>query len=212
MNFDWNEHYKKGGMSGDPNEYKLSRDWKKNIINKYCDLSKDDIIDIGCGDLQFWDGNLPKYYTGVDISPIIIQKNQNTYPESIFIVSSATNKLDISSNIVCCFDMLWHIIDDNDYINILKNIKNYSKRYIIIYTWNSNVFDKGILYRLFTNLVNFKHGKGFSFNQIDNDGGYQKYRDFLSIVLPIFEPEFKLINTYNNTHWKEGTMYIFEKV
>ena len=61
MVFDWNEHYKQGGMSGEPEDYKISRGWKQNIIKKYCDLSKDSIIDIGCGDLQFWDEKLPKY-------------------------------------------------------------------------------------------------------------------------------------------------------
>jgi hypothetical protein len=111
-----------------------------------------------------------------------------------------------------CFDMLWHIIDDDDYVKILTNIKRYSKKYMILYTWNSNVFDKGIVHRLFISLVNLMHGKSLSFKQIDGDGGYQKYRDFLKIAVPIFEPEFRLIDTYTNDYWIEGTMYIFENI
>jgi hypothetical protein len=212
MVFDWNEHYKLGGMSGEPEDYKISRIWKQDIIKKYCDLSKDSIIDIGCGDLQFWNNNLPLYYTGIDISPVIIQKNKERYPNATFIVSNAADSLDISSNVVCCFDMLWHILDDNDYVKILKNIKRYSDEYSIIYTWNKNVFDKGFGNRLFTTFINFKHGKGLSFKQIDNDGGYQKYREFLEIARPIFNPEFDLIAQYTNSHWTFGTMYIFKKV
>jgi hypothetical protein len=212
MNFDWNEHYKKGGQSGYPKDYAIARGWKKNIISKYFDITKDSVIDIGCGDLQFWDGEMPLYYIGVDISPEIIQQNKNKYPELTFIASNGITPLDISSNIVICFDMLWHIIDDDDYIKILKNIKCYSDKYIIIYTWNSNPFNKNILYRLYANIARFKHGKGFSLEKTDNDGGYQKYRNFLSIAVPIFLPDFKLIETYTNDHWNFGTMYIFKKV
>jgi len=210
MIFDWNEHYKNGGKSGEPKEYMISREWKKGIISKYCNVKTDSIIDIGCGDLQFWANELPAHYTGVDLSQTIVERNKVLYPESKFIVSNAANQLDISSDTVMCFDMLWHIIDDDDYVKILTNIKRYSNKYIILYTWNSNVFDKGIVHRLFTSLVNLKHGKGLSFKQIDDDGGYQKYRDFLKIAMPIFEPEFRLIDTYTNEHWTEGTMYIFK--
>lgn len=210
MIFDWNEHYKFGGKSGDPDQYSISRNWKKGIINKYCDITKDSLIDIGCGDLQFWDGKIPDNYTGIDISQVIIQKNKLLYPNAKFICSSATEQMDISANTVICFDMLWHIIDDDDYIKILQNIKKYSKNIIIIYTWNRNIFDKGLIFRIFSSLVTYKKTGILDFTQKDNDGGYQKYRDFLSIATSIFEPEFSLLNKHTNEYWTEGTMYIFK--
>lgn len=212
MNFDWNEHYKNGGMSGEPDDYNTIRDWKLDIIKKYCDLSKDSLLDIGCGDLQFWNNNLPLKYVGIDISNEIIKKHKMTYPRAKFIASSASDRIDVSADVVICFDMLWHILDDNDYIKILNNIKSYSNQYVIIYTWNRNVFDKGLLYRLFTSLVNYKHGKGWSFKQIDNDGGYQKYRDFLNIARPIFNPDFDLLAKHTSDNWPDGTIYVFKKV
>jgi 2-polyprenyl-3-methyl-5-hydroxy-6-metoxy-1,4-benzoquinol methylase len=208
MNFDWNEHYKNGGKSGEPKEYEIARSWKKIIISTYCDINVDSILDVGCGDLQFWNGDLPSYYTGIDISQVIIDKNKLLYPDKKFICSNASTTLDVSADAVICFDMLWHIIDDNDYIKILENIKKYSKNYVFLYTWNSNIFDKNIFYRLY---ANFKQSGSVSFKPIDNDGGYQKYRDFLKIALPIFNPEFTLIASYKNTHWTEGTMYVFAK-
>jgi hypothetical protein len=212
MNFNWNDHYKKGGKSGEPEDYAISIPWKKNIITTYCDTKTDSFIDIGCGDLQFWSGELPTHYIGVDISPVIIHKNKLMHPENIFIASNAIIPLNISADVVICFDMLWHILDDDDYIDILKNIKKYSNKYIIIYTWNRNVFGDGIWNRLLTSLMNFKRGKGSTFKTIDNDGGYQKYRNFLKSSLPIFSPEFKLKCKYTNDHWTFGTMYIFQRV
>lgn len=211
INFDWNDHYKKGGNSGDSEDYKISIPWKKNILFQYCNLKTDSIIDVGCGDLQFWTNELPVRYIGVDISSVIIQKNKATYPDVTFLVSNAASELDISADVVICFDMLFHIIDDDEYIKILTNVKKYAKKYIILYTWNRNIFGENLYYRLLIALVNFKHGKGLSFKIIDGDGKYQKYRDFMKITIPIFEPEFKLVQAHDNTHWKFGTMYVFER-
>jgi hypothetical protein len=211
MIFDWNEHYKTGGQSGDPEEYIKSRCWKHDVIERYCNLSTDTIIDIGCGDLQFWNHKLPNNYLGVDISPVIIKRNSEMHSQAKFIVSSASDKLNISADVVICFDMLWHIIDDIDYIKILQNIKSYSNKYIIIYTWNKNVFDKGPFYRLFATAVRYKQTKVLDFSQTDNDGGYQKYRDFLNIATPIFSPDFDLVNKHTNPNCDVGTMYIFKK-
>jgi len=211
MNFDWNEHYEKGGKSGEPEDYKISRPWKKDIISHYYDLKTESIIDIGCGDLQFWDNELPPHYTGVDISPVIIQKNKVVHPEATFLVSNAASALDISADTVVCFDMLWHILDDNEYIKILTNMKKYSKKYIIIYTWNRNIFGEDLYHRILTAFINFRQGKGLSFKIIDGDGSYQKYRDFMKIAVPIFAPEFKLLHRHTNAHWTFGTMYIFKR-
>lgn len=213
MIFDWDEHYKKGGQSGDPEDYKLSRRWKYQLLHLYYDLNKDTIIDVGCGDLQFW-GDIehpPDKYTGLDISNTIIQKHKINHPTRKFICTSATNRIpDLHADVVICFDMLWHILDDDDYVSILKNIKQYSDNYIYIYTWNSNPFRTDLKTRIYTTAVNLiKHHK-FTLNIID-DGGYQKYHDFEKIALPIFEPEFTLIEKFNNTTWKYGTMYIFKR-
>jgi organic radical activating enzyme len=80
MIFDWNEHYKNGGLSGDPKGYEKSKIWKHSILSTYMHDSDDkSIIDVGCGDLQFWDGKLPANYTGIDISQEIAIKNQTVY-------------------------------------------------------------------------------------------------------------------------------------
>lgn len=210
--FDWDEHYKSGGKSGDPSDYAKSREWKHSIISKYCDIKSNSIIDIGCGDLQFWQGRKPAKYTGIDISPTIIASHIEKYPDRRFICASSDELLDISADMVMCFDMLWHIIDDEVYINTIRNMAVYSKRYIIIYTWNSNPFNLGLIQRMFNILIKFKRTHKLDFSITVDDGGYQKYRPFKKYAKEIFNGDFKLIDEYTNDKWKFGTMYIFRKV
>lgn len=207
--FDWDNHYKLGGNSGDPESYKLSRDWKHNLLNKYYN-NGDSIIDVGCGDLQFWYGCPPPNYTGMDISQTITNKHTINFPNNKFICSNASINVNTKSNIVICFDMLWHIIDDSEYINILKNIKSYSNKYIYIYTWCDNPFKLNIIDSIKIHIINLLHGK----KTYDNtgDGEYQKYRDFSLYSKQIFEPEFKLIEIHKNNIWKFGAMYIYQKI
>jgi len=211
MNFDWDNHYKSGGKSGDPLDYAKARDWKHNIIAKYCDIKSNSIIDIGCGDLQFWQGRKPAKYIGVDISQTIIDSHKLKYPDRTFICASSDKTLDISADMVMCFDMLWHIIDDEVYMKTLENIKKYSKRYIVIYTWNSNPFNIGMKSRVFNMLVKFKKTRKIDLSVTTEDGGYQKYRDFKKYAKQIFNGDFELIDEYTNDKWKFGSMYVFRK-
>jgi hypothetical protein len=199
--FSWEDHYAKGGRSGDPEDYKLSRPWKHDILKKYYNMGIDTIIDVGCGDLQFWNKMPPTKYIGIDISKTIVDKHNLMFDDKPFICSNASNKLDIHADVVICFDMLWHIIDDNEYIKILNNIKSYSNKYIFIYTWNSNPFNIGIINQIRSKL----------FGERIDDGGYQKYRNYLSLSKSIFEPEFELIEMCTNNTWKFGTMYIYRR-
>jgi len=50
----WERHYSKGGSSG-PGSIGNYRSWKWNTILEF-ENSIDDVIDIGCGDLSFWEG------------------------------------------------------------------------------------------------------------------------------------------------------------
>jgi SAM-dependent methyltransferase len=208
IKFDWEAHYAKGGESGDPEEYKLAREWKYFLLDKYYTKNIDSILDVGCGDLQFWGDNLPYNYTGIDISQTIIDRHKRNHPDQTFICSDATKYVDVHADVVICFDMLWHIIDDVDYINILKNIKQYSNNYIYIYTWNNNPFESDIKSRILLFLF-YMIGRPC---KVSDGGGHQKYRDYLSISKNIFEPDFKLIETYSNNVWKFGSMYIYKKI
>lgn len=199
MKFDWEEHYKNGGQSGDPLDYAKSREWKLELLSRHYTMDKDSIIDVACGDLQFWSGKPPLNYTGVDISSTIIDRHKRMFTDRNFICSDAGTLLNIKADVVICFDMLWHIIDDNEYVKVLENIKRYSDKYIFIFTWNSNPLS--IISYIMEWLV--------------RSGGrtkYQKYRNYRAISDPIFIPNFKLIEVHTNDVWKFGSMYVYERV
>lgn len=212
MAYDWNKHYNNGGMSGEPDFYTFMWIWKLKILNEYCNMKTDSFIDVACGDLQFWNSSLPQNYIGIDISSSIIQKNKTLFPHANFIISNATIPLNISADNVICFNVLYHIIDDDEYKQILYNVKKYSNKHIFIFAWNKNPLYKGFINWLFRILVAFKKTGKLSFPDITTDNEYLKYRDFLQIATPIFTPEFKLIATYTHKNYDCGTMYIYRKI
>lgn len=74
----WENRYRKGGTSGagSTGEY---RKWKWGIIESYVG-NVDDVLDVGCGDLSFWEGRDCPKYLGLDISPTIIEKDRQLRP------------------------------------------------------------------------------------------------------------------------------------
>lgn len=199
MSYDWDKHYQQGGVSGDPTDYDIVRGWKMHIIRKYCNLQEDTFLDIGCGDLQFWNSHLPYHYTGIDISPTIIEKNKRSHPHHYFKAMNAANAFMFPKDVTLCFDMLWHIIDDTDYEHILHNIKNNTRRTALIFTWSANPTQDDLWKAIVTKVCDIRKG------------GYQKYRDFQKIAFPIFEPDFECVEVVQNLVWTFGSMYVFRR-
>ena len=82
----WEERYASGSDSGKGSIGDI-RKWKWSIINTYLHHVKE-VIDIGCGDLSFWEGVKCLDYVGIDISPTIIKANMAKRPDWIFITAS----------------------------------------------------------------------------------------------------------------------------
>jgi hypothetical protein len=155
----------------------------------------DDVIDVGCGDLRFWEGRDCAKYVGIDISPTILEKNMHERPQWKFILMDAQTPIkEIRARIVLCLDILFHILDDAAYIRILENLCTYSKEWIFIFTWAENPLDfrfrvRALLFD-FTGMMFHKHPSRFSglgdairfLKKSDSDGLYQKYRDFTRYV------------------------------
>ena len=230
----WETHYRRGGSSGEGSVGDL-REWKWRIINLYV-KDADDIVDIGCGDLSFWDCELalkPVHYCGVDISPTIIARNQRTYPDRSFSIADArTPILALKGRIVLCLDVLFHILDDDTFLHILENLCRYSLEWIFVFTWCKNPFSLSFsfqwrLRQLYTKLVT---SGSINWNllwalisprriranirsltcAINSDGLYQKYRVFEN-SLGVFEKNgFRLIGRHQSPYYKgDGAMYVF---
>ena len=132
----WNQRYTEGGDSGFCSVGKL-REWRHKIIKKNVSLKDKSVLDVGCGDLRFWEGNKHKDYTGIDISSVIINKNKPLRPDWDFICADASKlELDQRFDVVLCFEMLFHIMSEEAYIGILKNLNQWTGEMLFISCWS----------------------------------------------------------------------------
>jgi hypothetical protein len=201
----WEEHYLDGGASGE-GDIRESSLWKMGYLIVYGINSDVSIIDVGCGDMKFWDVYpIPfKKFIGIDISPTIIIRNRRVYSQYEFHNVNSTNHLDISADFVTCFDVLFHIMDEDDYIRTLLNLVSYANKKIFIYTWAKNPFDS------FINKLIIR--KPFKKNVVTDDK-FQYYRDFKLYSSKYIESNgFKLEDILTHRKWPYGALYVYEKV
>jgi hypothetical protein len=185
----WNTRYMLGGDSGyNTDEYATKySNYVWSIIDKTVGKQKD-VIDIGCGDLQFWKNRDCEKYVGIDISPVIIEKDKKIKPTWTFIVSSADKPLDISAETVICMNTLYHIMNDSEYDRIIDNIIHWSKKWIMIITWRTKP------------------------KEMKDDDFYEKYRDFDIYQEKIINSGFTLILKENIPFDDYGCLWIFENI
>lgn len=190
QNYDfWEKRYGGGGHSG-AGRKGVQRWWKWKQISKYTNAQ--DVIDIGCGDLDFWKGRKVKKYIGIDLSPSLLEKNKKKRPTWKFKLGGGELTHNISAQDVFCLEMLYHIMDDKIYLRILKNLIKYSKKHIFVLNWTRNPIERLEKY----------------------DGWhYQKHRDFDKYLYLFEENGFKLITKKKCPKWvnKIGALWVFKK-
>jgi hypothetical protein len=205
----WDSHYQKGGDSG-PGSTGSVRDFKWEAISKYSDAS--DVIDVGCGDLQAWEGRDCKKYLGLDISPAIIERNKRVRPNWKFELITPGQRTLARADTVLCLEVLFHILDEETFVDTLESLCVYSTKWIFVYTWKENPFDKWSVreqaIRYLARRGHFSKALRMAVRH-DTDGVFQKYRDFTK-YLPIFtRAGFELLAT--ELRYSPGAMYIFRK-
>ena len=175
----WENRYKTGGKSG-----KGDLDsWKWSVILQH--TTPRDVIDVGCGDLKFWKKQTCTKYTGIDISPTIVKRNQANKPTWGFLLSrSDTYHTTLKAPIVLCISLLGHILDDNEYLGTLHNLCRYSTKHIFINTWNQSPWPN-----------------------TDTDNHYQKYRDLLKHQDIFTSYGFQLIEEARNG---DNSLYVYK--
>lgn len=182
----WTRRYAKGLPSGG-----YEKEWKWAVIEEFLP-NLDHVIDVGCGDISFWDGRDCKDYTGIDIAKNILDRNRERRPGWSFIHSPAERRIpNLRKPVVLCVSLLFHIMSDERYVRILDNLCCYSSEWILIHTWIENPFggrDEGPF----------------------TDGVYQTFRRFED-YLHIFRREgFRLLALRRNPNGV-GAFYIFKK-
>lgn len=185
----WENRYARRGTSG-AGSIGSERTWKWNIISRY--LPKPNhIIDVGCGDLQFWEGRDCRDYVGIDISEEIIMRDIRAKPDWTFYNTPAQVLIKgLCRNNVFCLDLLFHIMTEEAFVQILLNLCSYSADLIFIHNWSRNPFEG-------TN---------------PTDGLYQYFR-LLDNYQSIFDNEgFKLIDKKLNPLNQIGVMYVLKRM
>lgn len=199
----WEARYIQGGTSGS-GSIGVGRTWKWKVIGEVIRnhspelLESDDslskIIDVGCGDLSFWNVEPPfsihvEKYIGIDISETVIMRNRERRIAGWSFIVSPSHIRDwgLKAPVVLCMDLLFHIMDDIEFIESLKNLCYYSEDLIFIHTWKYNPFKDSI-----------------------SDGVYQKYRPFEAYSGIFMESGFTLIEEKLNPN-QIGCLYAFKK-
>jgi SAM-dependent methyltransferase len=119
----WNDRYEtnieKGSGPGSRNKnLELKRQIVSHYIKKY---QIESILDLGCGDIELIRDLDIKNYYGVDISDVVIKRNQTIRPDLVFERSNICNMLFTeNADMVLCLDVLIHQKSYADYEAVIR--------------------------------------------------------------------------------------------
>jgi len=208
----WDTRYKKGGNSG-AGSIGQYRNQKWDIIESFVG-DVNDVIDVGCGDLSFWEGKDCVSYLGIDRSPKIININRIARPHWKFINADAAETQSIQARIVFCFDILFHIMNDGIYCDILSNLTKYSNEWIFIFTWKENPF---ISWKLRSRIFYYRLIEGKIFQAVKmlmgstTDFHYQTYRNLIDSISIFQIAGFELQAEIGGFPDPWSAMFVFKK-
>lgn len=135
----WEKRYQSGGNSG-TGSYNNLAEFKARVINKFVnDNSVNSVIEFGCGD-----GNQLKYfdfknYTGIDVSPFILEKCKEEFAGDISKKFYTSKEYKPSkSDLALSLDVIYHLVEDEVYNSYMTDLVNSSSAYLIIYSSNDS--------------------------------------------------------------------------
>ena len=193
----WEQRYLTGGNSG-AGSYNNLATFKASVINEFIKYNNIvSMIDYGVGDgnqLQLLNVNNVKY-TGIDVSPHIISKCKETfhkYTNMTFVLD--TEITDLSAELILSCDVIYHLIEDDVYLDYMKTLFSMSNKYVIIYAKNENInLATHVKFRQFTDYI---------------EPNLNNWR--LIKYIPNQYPQ--LILGQNNQNTSPSDFYIYEKI
>jgi SAM-dependent methyltransferase len=149
----WDARYRSGGDSGSGSAGELAA-FKAEVINatlaRYACSS---VIEFGCGDgrnLQLYDIPL---YTGLDVSPAALRRCAEMFTDDAsksflpYDPRSFVNHGALTADAALSIDVLYHIVDDDDYRKSLADLFGAARKLVILYTsldaWQREPYVKG---------------------------------------------------------------------
>ena len=181
----WEDRYRRGATSG-PGSTGWEKRWKWRLIRRHA-KRYDSVLDVGCGDLGFWEGRDCADYLGIDASPYILARDAKLRPNWSFRVADATKEsLDVQKRVVFCFDVIFHILPETDFEFLTRNLVASTREWLFLTNWGYNPLPEGK----------------------PTDDVYQVYRD-LGNRMDLFEP-LQLVRVHSRFNkWK--VFYAFRR-
>lgn len=131
----WEHRYKKGGNSGNGSYGELAK-FKAEFLNDFIEKNKiESVIEFGCGD-----GNQLQYlrcpnYIGFDVSETAVDRCRNLFKQdtkkNFFLLNEYKDQ---KAELSLSLDVIFHLVEDNIYIQYMTLLFRSSKRYVIIYS------------------------------------------------------------------------------
>jgi SAM-dependent methyltransferase len=187
----WEGRYAAGGDSGVGSHGEYA-EYKAEILNEFvAEHDIESVIEFGCGD-----GNqiaLAEYpeYVGLEVSKAAIESCSRRFADddtkSFFLYDPQhfDNNGALEGDLVLSLEVLFHIVDREEFENALDDIFEASRRYVIVFSSNRD--------------------------DPEPDTVHVKHRNFTEYVAETF-PEFELINTIGNDYdARVSDFYIYEK-
>lgn len=161
----WEERYSSGKNSGAGSYGRLAR-FKARFLNDFVkDNNIKSIVEFGCGDgAQLSLSEYPQY-TGLDISPTVIEQCRRVFSEDetkqfeVYDPESFSTDL-FRSELSLSLDVVYHLSNDEVYQSYLSHLFSSSSRFVIIYSNNDEGGRPGV----------------------NESAGYVRFRDVLSDV------------------------------
>ncbi|KKR21164.1 MAG: hypothetical protein UT48_C0012G0023 [Parcubacteria group bacterium GW2011_GWE2_39_37] len=136
----WNKRYQEGGNSG-KGSYGELFEYKTNYINEFIETNNiKSLIDFGCGDGNQIKSLAPIKYLGFDVAMSSINICRNSYNDDenksfmLYDPNYFSNNNFIGSELVISLDVLYHIIDEEDFIKTINDIFSCSNKFVILFT------------------------------------------------------------------------------
>lgn len=114
------------GSRGDVAEYKYK------LLKMLAIEAQNDVLDVGCGDLEILGRfNIPNY-TGVDVSTEALNRAKDKYPNLSFYSYISQKESVESSDMVVCLDVAIHQPSSGDYHKLIDFISNKARKRLVV--------------------------------------------------------------------------------
>jgi trans-aconitate methyltransferase len=132
----WERRYAGGGDSGDGSRGRKARIKARRVNKVIATHEVRSVIDWGCGDgqvLAHLDLGSGITYTGVDVSPTVLERLSRRHPDAAFFLDDAAG---VTADLALSLDVLFHFPDDDAYHAYLTRVFRSATHLVLIHSTN----------------------------------------------------------------------------